>query len=81
MLDENISPDVIPKEYYVNSTWRVIGVREMIRIMEVEGPLTEAFDRSFVLFLLATILAPQSKEVVPISYYSLVTDVSKIKKI
>jgi hypothetical protein len=48
---------------------RVIGVREMIRIMEDEGPPTEEFDRSFVLFLLATILAPQPKEAVHVSYY------------
>jgi hypothetical protein len=47
--------------------------------MEDEGPPTEEFDRSFVLFLLATILAPQPKEVVHVSYYSLVRDVSKIK--
>jgi hypothetical protein len=41
LLYGNIIPDVIPKEYKVNSTWRFIGIREMIRIMEDEGPTTQ----------------------------------------
>jgi hypothetical protein len=48
--------------------------------MYAEGPPNEEFDRSFVLFLLATILAPVHMEHVPISYYSLVKYVSRIKK-
>jgi hypothetical protein len=42
--------------------------------------LAEDFDRSFVLFALATILAPVSEDTFPISYYSLVQNASRIKE-
>jgi hypothetical protein len=78
-VDENIDPEDVPDMYKTNHCRGVIRIPQLVRNIYAEGPPNEEFDRSFVLFLLATILAPVHMEHVPISYYSLVKDVSRIK--
>jgi hypothetical protein len=80
VLDETITLQDVPAKYKVRYDGTGMWINDMVNIMESDGPLAEDFDRSFVLFALATILAPVSEDTFPISYYSLVQNASRIKE-
>jgi hypothetical protein len=76
-IDSNITAEDVPDKFKTRYNEDGICIRDLVYIMYGEDP-PDDFDRSFVLFLMGTILAPVSRYHVPISYYSVVQDVSQI---
>jgi hypothetical protein len=78
-IDSNITAADVPDKFKTRYSEDGICIRDLVHIMYAEGPPDDDFDRSFVLFLMGTILAPVCRDRVPISYYSVVQDVSQIR--
>jgi hypothetical protein len=78
-IDSNITAEDVPDKFKTHYNEDGICIRDLVHIMYGEDPPDDDFDRSFVLLLMGTILAPVSRDRVPISYYSVVQDVSQIR--
>ncbi|CAN6211990.1 unnamed protein product [Urochloa humidicola] len=76
-IDKNINPQDVPDKYKYRYNDDGIHMGDLKEIM-YKGPIDEDFDRSFVLYLMGTILAPVCRIRIPICYYSVVRDVSQI---
>jgi hypothetical protein len=77
-IDLNITAEDVPDKFKTSYNENGICIRDLVHIMYGEDPPDDDFDMSFVLFLMGTILALVSRYRIPISYYSVVQDVSQI---
>jgi hypothetical protein len=74
-----ITPEDIPAKFKTRYNADGICIRDLVSIMYEDAPPDDDFNRSFVLYLMGTILAPVSRDRIPISFYSVVQDVSSIR--
>ncbi|RLN34699.1 hypothetical protein C2845_PM03G34990 [Panicum miliaceum] len=77
-LNENIAADDVPNEFKKNYNRDGLFIDDMVDILYCSVTPDDTFVRSFMLLLLGTILAPVSRGRIPIFYYTLVQDTSRI---
>jgi hypothetical protein len=79
--NENIRAIDIPDEYKQNYNASGLLIDDMVNLTLSSRVPTDLVVRGFVLLLLGTVIAPVSRERIPISYYGLVQDVATIEHI
>ena len=82
ILDEegNDAAESIPQQFLCSRTKNLV-INNLIASIVHSGDTDDDFVRRVVLVLLGTIIAPRSTKIIPKSYYALVQDINRMRKL